>query len=506
MATPSLRSDGFQVSVMPQVQAVDPRLYASDPSQISQGALQAFQVMGALQNLKDARAQAAEREATQQARIDQIKALSNLQVLASDRAAQTQAPTIANDLATLGLGTAKATGELATLPETQALGKKQRTLANMQVDDSITNFERNLEVERANKKSETLRNKAQAAEYFANAERYRAEAEAKGVPIDKATEAFHRQVGELAATVGKTPTDVQELYNSGVVNQATGLTLAAELAQYAENVKKHEFFIDPAAALSPELKQWIGGVGIARLQRAQELDGKGLQFSKGGPVVIPTNEATATPDSGEAPAGGNSAPAHFKIDASGNVTVPGAKEKEAPKEQPQASTGSSVGNAAETAGILSLAALANPALRARLTSAGEAAGKLATRLWNGRSAAGTFTGKALKTLPKRSLNAFTSGGVGSVAGPVSALYAANQGLGSLLSDKDTGDLTAIEAISKAATQPSFDEQARTAKYDELSSRIHSIAQSTNLSDEQKAQELHKLINQRDLLWSMMQQD
>ena len=494
MPSPSLNGSGFQVSVMPQLQAIDPRQFAPDPSQFASGALDATKVLGAFQQLKAQRDQMAEQAATRDARIAQIQAASDQTVLNRDYTQQTQGAKIGGELADLNLKAKVTANALNALPFEEKIAALDRQGKLLESQGNIDNYQKNTEQKQALIKSQIDHNNAEADRFHAEADHYRAAAAAAGVKPDKARDAWLTKIGDLASVVGITPEKAIQLYDSNP-------QLAIEASLLSESIKKHEFFIDPVSSMSPALKAALGQDGVqkvvnyAALEQHQN-DEKAAKKSTG-----PLRDESQSSDASPAAAKPSGSPAIIKIDAKGNITTPGQVSGGRPPEKKPISE--SVGNAAETGGILSAMALANPGVRTAIGNAATGAGKLATRLWNGRSAAGQFTGRALKTLPSRSLGQFAANGVGSAVLPVTALYEANKGLGSLLSDKDTGQMTALQGIATAANTPSFDQQAQEAKYDELTQRIQMVVRSNNLSEDQKNEELHKLLPQRDLIYTLM---
>jgi len=487
-----LNTSGFQVNTMPVTPAIDPRLYAADPSQFSSGALDATKVLGAFAALKQQKDQMAEQALTRDARVANTKALSDLNVMQADALRQTQPEQIASTLQDLQLKQSQTADTIKNLPFQQQLAVLQRQGETLKAQGFLDNYEKNLKLQSELTASEADKNRAMADNYRADALKAKAAARAAGIPEDKAFEAWEKSVGELAGITGATPAMVKKLYDSQQLNE-NGIPLSAELAAMAENLKKPEFWKDPYETASNTLKQWLGKDTLDKIKEVGQ--------------VKQINQAVKDQRAGAPAEGTSNTPKTIKIDANGNITSPGqaaGATAPAPQAQATAPAGKSASNALETTGLLSAAALASPTVRAKLGQGIQGLEKLGTRLWNGRSAAGKFTGKALKTLPKRDLSAFLRGGVGSALGPVTAAYAGNQAIGSLLSDKDTGDLTALEGIALGATAPSFDEQQREARYDELSSRIGAVMRSANLSDEKKNEELETLLAERDLMWSLMQ--
>jgi hypothetical protein len=516
-----INTRGFGVNVMPQLAAVDPALYAFDPTKISQGALQAFQVVQAADQLKAERARQQELAMTQQARINQQRALSELAVLnaarqgavqggdilATNRGNELSAATAGSDLASLAerervaalqrqLAGATAQGELSSLGANQNLANLQRQLNVAKTGEELATFKEDAEIQRDLRKAQAAEMKANAARYWAEAAKLDAAAKA-GITkeLDEATKKWEQGLGDLAGLIGKTPDQVRALYHSGLVGNKTNkagktvsVPIASELSALAENIKKPEFWNNPYEDMSPELRRWLGGPALAA---------QGAATPSVGPESAPSPQA---------------GPARVKVDASGNIARPEAAKETKAKEQPNKQESSSnetsgLGSAATTGGLAALAILSNPKALSALKSGSASVGKALANAWEGRSAAGKFTGKALKTLPKRSLAALGARGASAAAGPVAGLSLANDVVGSALSDEFTGDLSAIEGIALAANAPSFERQAQEAKFDELSSRINAVFRSTKLSEEQREAELQSILDERQaILDSLMAND
>ncbi len=493
MPTPGLNSSGFQVSVMPQVQQIDPRLFAADPSQFGAGALNATQVLGAFQALKQQRAQMAEEAATRDARIANIQALSDMNVLGADAARQTQAPKIDATLANLGLSAAKDKGELASLPDDTKLAALRRQFETQKTESDILEFDTNLKLTKDLTKAKLLESKAQAAKWFAEADAERSRAKLAGLPQpDEAYKVWEKKIGELAAIVGVTPQVMRQIYDNNP-------KIAQEASALAENIQKHEFFVDPIANISTELQQALGTDGVQKI------------------VDYATAHSINNAPDGVSKPTETSKPGVIKIDSKGNITTPvspGQKIQEAEAKSEAAKqeikqekdTGKSVADSAKNLGLFALLAAGGKNAPATASKVGKGAAKLAKNLWEGRSAAGKFTGNSVKGMPKRALSSFAARGVGALAAPVAAASTANDLLGGLLSDKDTGNMTALEGIAQAAVTPSFDEQARDAKFDEVRHRITTLLQNYNPDDQRTSDELAKLLDQQDVLMSAMQKD
>lgn len=462
---------------MPQAPVLDPRLFAVDPGRISQGALQAFQVIGERDHMKAFQAQQAEQTATRDARIAQTKALSDMAVLQANQEKAISDKKLAATLASLGLETATAEGGLKDLAPNRELAGLKRELDTKATKAATRSFESDKKLASDAKKAEIEKDRAMAANYWAEAGKQDALAHAAGVPPDKATEQWEKAIGDLAGITGKTPIQTRQLFASGALNE-DGIPLSSELAALAENLKKPEFWKDPYEKISPSLKDWLGQGALQKI-------------------------GTLAPNTGtKKEEAGSETPGVIKVDKDGNVIRP-SLSADKPKAAQSGGEGVSGADVAAGAGLAALGLASSPGARDLLGGVASKAGKLAKNTWTGRSAAGQFTGKGLNTLPQRSLAQFARGGITGAAGPVAAAYGANQLIGGALSDQFTGDLTAVEGLAKAATTDSFDTQLVEAKFDELTQRINRTINSGALNDDQKMAELEKLINEREIVWSMI---
>jgi hypothetical protein len=411
----------------------------------------------------------------------------------------------------LKLASGQVAGDLAALDETQNIASMQRGLQYKQLGSELANFDTNQKLSKELKKVQIQETRANAARYFAEAAKMDAMSRAGGVEPDKATLEWEKSLGDLAGTIGKTPAQIRELFQSGALGAKTDksgkqvvIPLATELAAMAQNIKKPEFWINPYEDMSPELAQWMGGDVLAR-----------MQDSYADPDSISGEGDGVTPPAAEKPSG----PLRIDVDKEGNI-IRQNKPKEktgkpsaaAPAAMPgpvaqSNDSGIDGGDLAVAGGAATLALLANPKFIDSLKNGSGAAAKALANAWEGRGAGGKFTGKALKTLPKRALTAAGTRGLAAAAGPVGALSLADMAVGQYgsakytndLPDENLHDLSALTAISLAATGDSFDRQAKEAKADELSSRVNMILRSPSLTDEQKTQELAMILQQREAL-------
>lgn len=475
---------------MPQTPVVDPSLYAFDPSKASQGAMQALEVLGTRDKLKAFREQQKEQQATRDARIAHIKAISDLAVLqANHEHAVEQAKTSA-ELAGYGLKGAQDKSGLEDMDSQRELAGLERQYKTKDVTSKLGSYDANKKLADDTEKAKISNELAQAKLYDAQAQKYLADAASSGKTVGPAEEAYLKKMGGLAAILGATPQDVIALTQSKALNEH-GVPVSSELAALAELIQKPEFFFDP----------YDGAYG-SKDGKKKRLSKASMDFLGGGADILGHNYPPTANEKeklveketkGGAPV--------IEIDSDGNIKRPeGSKETPAQKKaDKEASRGMSALEIAAATGSAGLGLASLDSVRGGLKSIGKSGGKMLSNALEGRSAAGRFTGKALKTLPKRSLASFASGGVASAAGPVSALYGANEAIGAGLSDKFTGDLTAIEGLAKAATTDSFDESLAQAKFDEIGQRINMIMSSGRLNDAQKQDELRKLVKQREQL-------
>lgn len=582
----AIQTGGYGVQVMPQLAAIDPRMYAPDPSRILQGAGQGLQFLGQIDQMKAFRAQQAEQDQTRDARIANTKALSDLAVLhAQEERAITDQKTAAA-LAHLGLATEQDKGALASLPAERAFADLKRGFESTRIgleglnlgpDNDLRQKQRGFDTKKLaledltlgtdKKRSEdaidakTELDRAEAE--FRRAEAIRAKAVAKAAelgkpPKDIAGQEFDKKVGELAALTGKQPEQLQKLYESGAVN-SRNVPVATELAALGELLKKPEFYLDPYKTITPELRAWLGHDVVQAIANKSgvvapgniDLETRPVVKNKDGTVstvksvsigtpqgevLIPTispdgkqltNEQAvelfkqtgqhlgiyATPEAATQAAKEISAeqgkrlestkedksPPKIKIDAKGNIERPEGEAKAKDK-------GITAGEVATGAGLTALTVASSPTATKALAGLGGKIAKVGSRIWEGKDAAGRFAGGALKTAPQRGLRALGEMGVRGLSLPAAAAYESNNLIGKALSGNDTGDMTAIEGMAAASSTPTDRENQHEAKFDELSHRINTTIRSGNLNDERKRAELERLIKEREIVWTALQNE
>ncbi len=550
----ALTPEGFNVSVLPQLQAIDPRQFATDPSQFSSGLLDSNKVMSAFAALKQQRAQMAEDEATRGDRLANIKALSQMNVLKAAADTRLQDPRIGAELGGLNLKTATDKGTLDRLPKILNFQDLQREAQTQQVESDILNFDEDYALKRETARINNLQSQALTAKYKAEAARDLSLAGQSGIEISEGEKTFQRNMANIAAVVGVTPEVVRQIYNSDPET-------ARELSLFSEKMQKHEFFTDPFDTLTPNLRakldQSIGPEGTQKLRqyvdnqivahgngmitpgninlsarpRVENKDGsfstlKSISFgTPQGEVLIPTitpqgvqltedqaieqfkqtgqhlgvykdaESATTAAKAISERQGKDTGPRKLKVNADGTIIGSEAPKEEKPAaeiKKDEKENGRSVGASAKNLASLLLLSSGSKGKSAEKVLKGAA--KLSEKLWKGRA---SVISKAGKAVVKR--------GVGAVAAPVAIVDAANDILGSIYSKKyGTENMTALEGIAAGATAPSFDEQAAGAKYDEVRHRIQSIIQDQDYTNPKVEAELEDLIKKQDMLWSALQ--
>ncbi len=101
---------------------------------------------------------------------------------------------------------------------------------------------------------------------------------------------------------------------------------------------------------------------------------------------------------------------------------------------------------------------------------------------------------------------------GGVVAPASMAYGANNIVGKAMNKSMLGNLQPVvgdqpknlsEAIALGVNQPSTEAMATETRYDDVSHRIQSLLRGYNPDDPKVVGDLTKLLNERNLLWSMI---
>lgn len=548
-----ISTQGYQLSVMPQAPVVDPGLYAFDPQKITQGFNQATETLSNVDKLKAFREQQKELKATRDARIAHIQAISDLAVLQTQHQHAIDDAQKTAELAGFGLKSAQDTGSLQDLGSVRAVGALQRGYETTKLTDETQNYEKDKALEDRVKAATASNLEAEARWRDAEAARQAALAATTGIPKDEATKKFEEELGRFAVETGIPLEKARAILSSNQLNNPKwgGVPVGTELAAIMKI--KPDKYTNVFESVSPELKTALGSAVVTTLADKHGIVAPGnidlstrpvihnkdgtistlKSISIGTPqgeVLIPTiapdgrqmdredsidlfyktgqhlgiydSPESATKAAKEiSKAQGdklNSGPPVIKLDKDFNIINKGNPSTNA---TPPADAGVSLGGVAEGTGLTALGIASSPKAQAILANIGKAGG----RMWEGRSALGQFTGGGIRGILPRAMGQLGGLGVRAASLPAAAAYEGNKLIGGALSDKNTGDLSALEGIALSGSQDSAQRQAQEAHYDELSHRIQMVVRSGGLSDEQKKRELELLLNQREMLWSMMGQ-
>lgn len=187
-----------------------------------------------------------------------------------------------------------------------------------------------------------------------------------------------------------------------------------------------------------------------------------------------------------------------RVDASGNIISPSVQSQPsqpqpAPAVQPskQPTTGMS---GSEIGGLAAATALVGAKPLAKIFGSGVDFAKSSPRVAEAKLL-------AKRTAQGRLIPALALGTTAARFGNIGVLtaQAANYAIGKALSDKWTGNMSAIEGIASALSTDSFADQLKAAKLDEYATRMKMVAASTRLTDEQKLEEATRLRGEIDRL-------
>lgn len=469
-----ITTGGYQVNVLPQPIAVDPRLYALNPQALTSGALQGMEVVSTLDRLKAERAHQEELAATRAARIAQIQALSHLDVLSDESKTATQPTAIQAEI--LKNQEAIRAGQEAanTFNDRALLEKGKLKLEGLRLSDQTAHVAEDSEIDRDLKRTTAARDAAHAAYFLAEVERAKAEAAAKGVTLSPEQKAWLTSVGSNAADLNIPPQALIALSQSSAVNER-GEPLRVEAAKLLNDIKKPEFAKNPFGTISQTLKSWLVTTSPDALNKIEQLNAE---------------RAAQQPEKQD------SEPV-VSIGADGKVRRVGEKAPaaSAPKAEQKKEPSSSI----STADALAVAA---PALSNLKGLGAELAGKPIS------------VSNLAHYFPQGAAQTARAVGLRAIA-PASVAYGLNNMLGKTYSNHYLGNLEPAvgdrptnlsEGLVLGMNQPSTSEMVNEAKYDDLTRKIHSLMRAYDPSDENMVHELTQLLDQRNAVWSMLKKD
>lgn len=447
----AIQTGGFGINVMPQPMAVDPTVYGMPFDQIGSGALQGLNIYSNQQAIQGERARQKELADTRDARVAQIKALSDIQVMARDKAKAFYDKEVANGLAGLKLEGLDLGEQDRTFWDRKVLEDTTRELTQQKVYDQLENFPADAKQDRAARAAEIKAKDAQAKAWLAEAKRNFAIATGIKPEMSPDEESYLKEIGQIAAKFGTKPEVLVALQRSGVKNE-NGVPLAVEAAKFFQDITKPEFSKNPLK-MSKSLATYLSSASPETLQAIGEYNAEAQMQEDAEDQAIPT----------------------VKVGADGKIERVGGKEESTKKQEPKKASSA-------PSNIMDMIAIGGP---------------LAAFAKN-------------PALPVTTLSA-----AGRALPPVAMAYGLNSMAGRKMSNNMLGDLQPVvgdkpqnmsEGLVLGMNQPSTESMIQEARYDDISRKIQSIMRTYDPSDPKMQSDLTRLLQERNLLWSMISGD